>query len=87
MIGIDDPVAPWPHGAGTISMMNTAVPVTRDVHPMECHAFGIGFGGNQAINDLFISIWALVANKGIDFLQCRRQTCQVKSNAADKNFF
>ena len=43
VVGINHPVTPRPHGAGSVGMVHAAVAVARHIHPVQRHPLGICF--------------------------------------------
>ena len=81
----DDPVPVRVHqAAGAIVQVAVAVAVTADIQPHLRHALGVGRCAEQAIDQFFIRIRALVRDERVDFLQRRRQAGEVYRDAIDQ---
>ena len=84
VIGIDHPIAPGPHGAWAVGVVHAAVAITRDIHPVKGHPLGVRLGGEQAVDDFFVGVRALVIHERIHFCQGRRQSGEVKGHPANE---
>ena len=84
VVGIDDPVPPRPLGALEVVLVSGGVSVASGVEPDLGHAFAIGRRSEQAVDDLFIGIGALVGEEGGHLLRGWRQTGEVEGDTANE---
>ena len=83
--GLHDPVAVRPDGARAVFLETVGVGVAGEVEPATGPAFAVARRGEQAIDELFVSIGGFVVNEGVGFLRRRRHAGEVEGDAADED--
>ena len=82
--GLDDPVAPGPHGAAAVGLEAVAIGKAGEVEPLHGHALAVVLGFQEAVHHLFVGLWRCVFFKGGDLLQRGRQAGEIERDAAQQ---
>ncbi len=80
--GLNHPVTPPPHLAGTVRMIHAGVAVPREIHPQQGHAFAVLGGGQHALDQFGVGVGAFVLKERRQFCRRRRQAGEVQVQAA-----
>ena len=81
---LDDPIAILPDRATAVDRVAVGIGVTGQVEPMPPPTFAIMRGGEQSVDHPPIGVVAGVGQKPVDFLDRRRQSHQVETQAANE---
>ena len=65
--GVDDPIAPPPHGTLGVCLVAVGVGIARGIQPADGHALAVSWGGEQAVHHLFVSLRGGVFDEFADF--------------------
>ena len=80
----DDPVAPDPLPGISILLEAVAVGVASGIEPWECHAFAVVGAGEEAVDEFFPCVGAVVIDEVVDFGGCGRESDEVDGEAFDE---
>ena len=86
IVSVDDPVSVGPHRALIVQVQAVSVAVARLVEPVVRHVLAVMRRGEQARDDLVVSVGRLIGDEGIDFRGRRRETGEVEGDAPEECF-
>ena len=67
--GLDDPVAPGPHGPLVVALEAIGVGVASSFEPGPCHSFAEGGVGEEAVDEIWPGVWGGVGEELVDLLK------------------
>ena len=82
--GPDHPVAPPPHRSIAIDLEAVAIGVARQIEPVGRHPLAVARALKEPIEEFFIRLGAVVADKRRHLFRGRRQPCDIKRRPTDE---
>ena len=81
MEGLDDPVTPRPQVRIDVGLISEGVGVAGDVEPVGGQVFSVGFGGQESIHSLLVTVRRIVFEERVEVRDLRGEPREVEGCA------